>query len=412
MGPPATVQQTGWFRKSLRFGFYLAVALAAYVGIVLGVLEPLHARGLGQPLTGFLNGLGHVLQVVGLRIVYDLGLRTAHHLTTGPLLISVGLNVVVAFLAGFLLRAFWHWAASLLPPRPLPVEGFSRRRFLTTGLKIAGGSAAAGFGYTWLVEPRWFSITRQVFPVRDLPSSLEGLRLVQLTDIHHGPWLSLGYVRQVVEAANQLEPDLFLLTGDYVLHSPAYILPVIGELAKLRPKIATLAVLGNHDWWEGAAIFHQEFPAAGITLIDNQRWILTPDRRLVRAAPQGLVLAGVGDLWQDHQDYRRALGDLPNQMPRLLLSHNPDVAEEADLRRSGLRIDLMLSGHTHGGQIRVPGMGTPMIPSRYGQKYAQGLVQGPVCPVFICRGVGMSVLPLRLGVSPEVAVLELRALRD
>ena len=99
-----------------------------------------------------------------------------------------------------------------------------------------------------VAEPRWFTITRHTFPVRDLPPELDGLRLVQLTDVHHGPWLSLDYVRQVVDAANALQPDLFLLTGDYVSDSPHYIPAVVGELARLRPRIGSIAVLGNHDY--------------------------------------------------------------------------------------------------------------------------------------------------------------------
>src|SRR4051794_38533028 len=125
-------------------------------------------------------------------------------------------------------------------------------------------------------------------------------------------------------------------------------------------------------------------------------------------APEGLAICGVADLWESRPDYELALGGLPADMPRLLLSHNPDVAEEPRFVRSGLRVDLMVSGHTHGGQIWVPGLGTPMVPSRYGQKYVQGWVEGPVCPVFVCRGVGMSGLPVRFGVPPEIAVLELQ----
>jgi predicted MPP superfamily phosphohydrolase len=96
-------------------------------------------------------------------------------------------------------------------------------------------------------------------------------------------------------------------------------------------------------------------------------------------------------------------------MPRLLLSHNPDVAEAPGLVRGGRLVDLMLCGHTHGGQIALPGLGTPITNSRYGQTYAQGLIEGPVCAVFVCRGIGVSALPLRLGVPPEIAVLELRS---
>src|SRR5215472_3966021 len=98
----------------------------------------------------------------------------------------------------------------------------SRRRFLTTGLRVVGGGAVAGLGYAF-AEPRWYTVTRRAFPIRGLPPSLDGLRLVQLTDIHHGPWLSLAYVREVVRACNALRPDLVLLTGDYVLQSSAYV---------------------------------------------------------------------------------------------------------------------------------------------------------------------------------------------
>ena len=124
---------------------------------------------------------------------------------------------------------------------------------------------------------------------------------------------------------------------------------------------------------------------------------------------EGLCLAGVGDLWTDRQLYARALAGVPGTTPRLLLSHNPDIAEERAFVSSGFRVDLMLSGHTHGGQIYIPGLGTPILPSRYGQKYAQGLVQGPTCPVFVSRGLGTALLPLRVGVPPEIAVIELVA---
>jgi predicted MPP superfamily phosphohydrolase len=92
-----------------------------------------------------------------------------------------------------------------------------------------------------------------------------------------------------------------------------------------------------------------------------------------------------------------------------MLSHNPDVAEDASLLRYAPRIDLMLSGHTHGGQVYLPGLGTPVTPSRYGQKYAAGLVRSPLCPVYVNRGIGTTVMPVRLGVRPEIAVIELRA---
>src|SRR5262249_16098166 len=147
-------------------------------------------------------------------------------------------NGVFYFLIGLALGKLWGWTGAV-PSRPAPEagSGYSRRRFLRTGLKVVGTGAVVGLGYALAVEPRWFQVTLCVLSIRDLPNALHGLRLVQLTDIHHGPWLELSYVRQVVEATNQLEPDLILLTGDYVHYSPEYIRPVIGELARLRARV-------------------------------------------------------------------------------------------------------------------------------------------------------------------------------
>jgi hypothetical protein len=170
-----------------------------------------------------------------------------------------------------------------------------------------------------------------------------------------------------------------------------------------------VGVLGNHDWWEGRPQTQRAFERAEIPLIDNGRLFVTTGRTLRPSAASGLCLAGVDDLWEGYPEYHMALDGVPKSMPRILLSHNPDVAEEPRFLADRWRVDLMLSGHTHGGQIRIPGLGTPMIPSRYGQKYASGLVQGPGCPVFVCRGIGTTIMPLRLGVPPEIAVIELKS---
>jgi predicted MPP superfamily phosphohydrolase len=402
--PPKPSPSVTRLLPGVRWGLAAALAVAAYANLVHWVLKPLHARGVGQPLTGFLNGLDFLVQLPGTGFALRQHFRVGNHATPAVWLLILGINLLFYFVAGFALRTRFRMAPS---PAPSPCPRLSRRRFLTGGVRIAGGIAVAGLGYGLLAEPRWFRVTRLSFPVRGLPPALDGLRLVQLTDIHHGPWLSLRYVRCVVEAANALQPDLVLLTGDYIHQSADYIRPVAAELARLRARLATVAVLGNHDWGEDGPQMRQELMQAGIPMLDNAQRVLTPDGRLVEDAAEGLALCGVGDLWRDRQDYAAALAGLPAAMPRLLLSHNPDVAEERDFVCSGLRVDLMVSGHTHGGQVYVPGLGTPIVPSRYGQKYAGGLVRGPVCPVFVCRGIGVSLVPLRIGVPPEIAVLEL-----
>jgi predicted MPP superfamily phosphohydrolase len=280
---------------------------------------------------------------------------------------------------------------------------------MTTGVRLAAGGVGAVWAYSFLIETRWFEVTRRTIPLRGLPASLDGLRIVQVTDIHHGPTLSLDYVRRVVDATNALDPDLILLTGDYVYRSPVYIEPVVAELSRLRGRGGVIGVLGNHDWWHDAARTRRAFADIKVPLIDNDRLFLTPDRTLVRrppAAGEGLCVAGVGDYMEDVIRCDDALGGVPDAMPRLLLSHNPDVAE--DTRLKDHRVDLMLCGHTHGGQCWVPGIGTPITASRFGSKYARGLVNGPFCDVFTSRGIGTTVLPLRFAIRPEISVIEFR----
>ena len=229
-----------------------------------------------------------------------------------------------------------------------------------------GGVAA----YSFLFELWHVEITRQVIPIRGLPSTLAGLRIVQITDLHHGPWTSLAYVRRVIEAANAEQADLVLLTGDYVHQSPTYIDPVVAELARLRGRIGVVGTLGNHDWWEDGVACMRAFHRVGIPLIDNNRLFVSGDRTLEKelsreARRDGLCLAGVGDLWEGQPNYHDALAMLPREMPRILLSHNPDVAEEKDLLNYAPRIDLMLSGHTHGERRPHPREGAePRSPSR------------------------------------------------
>jgi predicted MPP superfamily phosphohydrolase len=290
-------------------------------------------------------------------------------------------------------------------PKPAGAPWLITRRTVLTG-------AVAGAAYACLGQLRAVEVTRHRFAIRGLPAPLAGLRVVHLTDLHHGPWMPIDFIRRVVDDTNALNPDLVVLTGDYVLDSPKFIQPIVDELRRLRGRVGVVATLGNHDWWEGGVQCMRAFEAAGIPLIDNNRVFVTGDRTLSRTIGladrrHALCVAGFGDLWEGEPNYRSALHDLPEAMPRLVLSHNPDSAEHDRLLRWSPRIDLMLSGHTHGGQVSVPGYGPPVTLSRYGQKYASGLVQGPICPVYVSRGIGTTVAPIRFGVRPEMAVFEL-----
>jgi hypothetical protein len=348
--------------------------------------------------------------------------RTAHLLVLPlrPLLMSIQESrhhtwplshwILSALLAPLPLWVIWHFSlrsAWMKRPRHADMGNLSRREFLTraahTGAVLGAAAVSANAA---LVTPQRLRVREYSVAIDDLPPWLDGLRVAHVGDTHLGPFVSLNYLERVVDTVNGLEPDIVALTGDYVHRTPRSIRPGIQILARLRPRVGPVAVLGNHDHWVDATACRAEFSEIDLPLIDNGRLFLT--RGGLSDSPQedSLCFAGVGDLWEDDVNFDAALAGLPPAMPRLLLSHNPDVAEEIP---GDCRVDLMLSGHTHGGQVRLPFIGAPLAPTAYGPKYLGGLCRGPMCRVVISRGVGMSLLPLRFGVPPEVGMITLRA---
>ncbi len=309
--------------------------------------------------------------------------------------------------------AAWLLAEALLrlrrsPPGSPTAKGPTRRDALGTlargGVGLVGSTALGISGWGVLVEPSSLALREYTVPIRGLPGWAQGLRIAQLSDTHYGPYTPLPHLQRAVGMANQLRADLVVLTGDYVHRTPASIRHGIGVLCQLQARLGVYAVLGNHDHWEGAEACRQIFTSGGVRMLDRQHLLLGPDGPGSAALGQALCLAGLGDLWEDEHPPAEALRGVPSGAPRLLLSHNPDYAEKLP---EDLRVDLMISGHTHGGQVRVPVLGAPKIPSRYGQKYAGGLCRGPRCPVLVSRGVGMAYLPVRLGVPPEIGLITL-----
>ena len=177
--------------------------------------------------------------------------------------------------------------------------------------------------------------------------------------------------------------------------------------------IPVLGTLGNHDWYADGKRMSAALTAIGVRMIDDDRVFLDAATRTISSTPpadpaSALCFAGLSDLWTAVPNPKAALDGVPPEMPRILLSHHPDCAELPALAlSSGRRVDLMLSGHTHGGQVALPLIGRPIVPSEFRQRYAHGLVQGPAFPVIISAGIGMSLIPIRLGVPPEVVEVEL-----
>ena len=275
---------------------------------------------------------------------------------------------------------------------------FSRRKFLKyTGL-VAVAAATGAIVDALAIEPHWFQTTRPVIPVNHLSPAWDGVRIAQITDIHVGRLSSLDDARRIVEMTNDLHPDIVVLTGDYVSRADAITHALVEVFRDLRTK-RKFAVLGNHDYWSNAKAVIASLETAGIPMLTNRHYIL--DRR-----NQSLCIAGVDDYWSatPGPNVADALRGVGEEVPRILLSHNPDYAERLPARP---RVDLMLSGHTHGGQVKLPLLGPLKLPIEH-RKYAEGLVPGPRCPVFVSRGLGMVGVPMRFNCRPELPLITLR----
>jgi uncharacterized protein len=273
----------------------------------------------------------------------------------------------------------------------------NRRLFLRRAALSALAAPVVGLTYSRL-EAHALRVVRDTVAIPHLPPAFVGKTVALLTDPHHGPFTSLGLIRKAVDLLNSLSPDLIALGGDFVQGKQArpFIQPCFGALAELRAPLGVFAVPGNHDHWDGIRFIRSAMRDHGIIDLTNTgRWI--------EAGADRLRIAGVDDLWAGRPQLDPALGDMSTQDASILLCHNPDYVETLTDERVG----LVLSGHTHGGQIMIPGVTSRFIPSKYGMKYAAGLVQGPVAQVYVSRGVGTMGIPLRLACPPEVNLLTL-----
>lgn len=277
-----------------------------------------------------------------------------------------------------------------------------RRAFLKRWARTALGASVGGSLIYPFLEAKWCRVVRHTIALRNLPQVFRGTTIALLADIHHGPFVPLAYIQHVVAMTNALRPDIVALVGDYVHRDTSYIGPSFAELSKLRAYLGRYAVRGNHD--NRSYHGHQDFqPLSQAALADATIPDLNNDGVWLERNRSRFRICGVGDLWTDRQDLNAALADATEDDAVLLLSHNPDFVETIRDRRVG----LVLSGHTHGGQIIVPGFGAPVVPSRFGQKYLHGLVQGPCCQVFISRGVGTISPPVRFLCRPEIVIITL-----
>jgi len=279
-------------------------------------------------------------------------------------------------------------------PRASPMSQGLRRRTknLLTDL----------FEYALTPFARWERqrlVTEEVtVGIRDLAPAFDGYRIAFLTDMHLSPLVPRWWLDEAVAQANALKPDLLLLGGDFMDDDPHYIGQISALLQPLAAPDGVLGVLGNHDHYVDAHGVREQLARAGVRELFNASLLLT-------RGPARLAIAGVGDLERDVIDFVGAVGAVPGDVPRVVISHDPDAFA---FWPAELRLDLMLSGHTHGGQAWLPIIGPPYVPSQFGFRYLRGLIAEGDRQLYVSRGVGASGVPFRWRCPPELTLLVLR----
>ncbi len=268
-----------------------------------------------------------------------------------------------------------------------------RRTFLKFALY--GGTALIG-SYPLLIERNVVQVNRYRVAVANLPWSFQGFTLAQLTDLHLGFLVSESFVEGIVHRTNGLGADAIVCTGDYVhdRNTTAEIDKVWPLLSQLEAREGVYSVLGNHDHWADTERSMYWLERTGQNLRHQCRPIYRGRDRI--------LIGGAGDYWQDQLRIDETFSCSEENECRILLSHNPDSVDSWFTTP----LSLVVSGHTHGGQVRIPFLGAPVLPVK-NKKYSSGLIDTPRTKLFISRGVGWSILPVRFNCYPEIAVLEL-----
>ncbi|HET89927.1 MAG TPA: metallophosphoesterase [Chloroflexi bacterium] len=278
-------------------------------------------------------------------------------------------------------------------------QRFTRRYFLRLMMgsaAAAGISTLGGLGYAGLVEAHWLALQHVDIPWSAThPLQGDDFTIVQLSDLHRGPVMTAEHITRAVNLALGQSPDLAVLTGDYVSESADYAVSCAEALSPLTAHCPVLACLGNHDHWTDAERVTQALTDVRITVLRNT----------AQNVADGLWVAAVDDVWERHADLDLALESVPADATIVLLAHEPDYADR--VAQDG-RVHLQLSGHSHGGQVRIPLIGPPALPY-LAHKYHSGRHRIGSLWLYVNRGVGMIQPAVRLNCRPEVTRLRLRA---
>ena len=258
----------------------------------------------------------------------------------------------------------------------------------------------AGLGiWAVLIEPNRLVVRHQTIRIDNWPSGLNGLKVAVISDIHAGGWfIDEDKLRLIVERTNQLQPDFIVILGDYMTGdsntSHAMDPEIFASILKgfVAPQ-GVYSVLGNHDWWSDGNRVRRALEANGIKVLEDE---VTE----VKFNGASFWVAGLADLWTRPQRIDQTIGKIPGGPPVIALTHNPDIFPNVPSR-----VSLLLAGHSHGGQVRLPFIGPVVESNRSGDRYLRGVILEQGHHMFVTTGIGTSIMPLRFGVPPEIVLL-------
>lgn len=266
-------------------------------------------------------------------------------------------------------------------------------------LLLVGGLVFWGF----FVEPNRLIVRHETIQVSQLPPELDGLRIVLLSDIHaDGSFIDERKLQTIVERANQLQPEMIVICGDYIAgdgrrHEPKILPETFAPILKnFNAPLGVYSVLGNHDWWYDGVRVRQALEQNGIKVLENEA--IKVDR-----SGTSFWIVGFADLWTRPQRIPEALAKVPQNVPLIAITHNPDI-----FPRLPHYVPLLLAGHTHGGQISLPLIGPVVEPSRISKNYVRGHVIENGRHLFVTVGIGTSIIPVRFGATPEIVLLTVK----
>jgi len=290
------------------------------------------------------------------------------------------------------------------PGAPVPPK-LSRRAFLKRASLVAGTAGLGLADYAWAIEPNEIDVRHVTLKLERLSPAFDGFKIALLSDLHFGPYTGEREIGAAVDAVNRLHPDMVALLGDFVTE------PAIGGkrsaakkadpcakvLARLQSRLGSFAVLGNHDAVTNPNFVAEQLASRGISLLQNSNHAIEQDGGR-------LWLLGTNDALESNCDIDAAVASVPQGEIKILLAHEPDIVDQS----AKLGIDVQFSGHSHGGQVRAPGLAPLYLPPM-GIKYYEGYYRVGGLQLYTNRGIGTVGLPFRFLCPPEVTLVTLRA---